>query len=157
MGLARLSLFQIKGVSALLFFLAPYTSKLRLIHYWNVKRRLRFHNQVPHIGMFLSFLSILQNVFFKNQWVTFNVNPMGGGRAKKRFYFFLPIYTRDLRWFFLVVLTLRWWPTRDWYPFFGMYHQFGEIYLLYIYYIGHVSFQSLSPGNYIVGTYFRSR
>ena len=68
---------------------------------------LRFHNQVPHIGMFLSFLSILQNVFFKNQWVTSNVNPMGGGRAKKNNVFmFIYQSTPDLRWFFWWFLPL---------------------------------------------------
>ena len=67
MGLARLSLFQIKGVSALFFFSTLHqqikTNSLLKCE----KETPRFHNQVPRIGMFLSFLSILQNVLFKNQ------------------------------------------------------------------------------------------
>ena len=47
-------------------------------------------------------MAILNNAFFKNQWVTFHCNPMEGGRAKNPVLFFFTYVHPGLKIFFFV-------------------------------------------------------
>ena len=91
-----------RGSVILFIFLSTDHQNIKTI--WLLKfveETMRFHNQVPHIGMFLSFLSILQNVFLKTN-EHFNVNPIGGGRAKNPVLFFFTYVHPGLKIIFFV-------------------------------------------------------